>query len=196
MKPQSRTHLSDDILNQYFAHRLTTAQEQEVLEHTAQCEFCAGRFASAFPERELLTPPPDLSLQIMFAAASRHKSLAGRQREYYFYTAKVVLSMTMALLLLIGSNFVKIPDPRPAHTAFQNGQIAREHTDDQNTASYQDYCRKQQERRQKQAEEQRQYEQELLALSDEAQHPKKTGLENIFSEKKQQLQQMIKKYFP
>lgn len=98
-------HLTDEEILQYYSHVLRPQEEKNLLIHTAQCSYCAGRLASAFPDSELITPPAELRNQILRSAHKMHPSKAHQKREFYFYSAKVILAMSMALLLLLSSNF-------------------------------------------------------------------------------------------
>lgn len=92
-------HSTDTELERYFTHMLDREEEMVLLGHIAECEYCAGRFAHAFPKRELLTPLPGLRCEVLRKAA--RKSHTSRKWEFYRYSAKVVFAVGMALFLLV-----------------------------------------------------------------------------------------------
>lgn len=101
-------HSTDAELKNYYAHMLNPEEELALLEHIARCEYCAGRFANAFPEEELITPPPGLHDEIL---AKRPKVLRpSAKREFYRYSAKVVFAVGMALFFLFTSSFMPSSD--------------------------------------------------------------------------------------
>lgn len=97
-------HITESDVKRYYSHTLQGKEEIALLNHVAQCDFCAGRLASAFPETELLTPPADLYHSIL-RSAKRIPSQRQKQWEFYRYSTKVILSMGMALSLLVFCNF-------------------------------------------------------------------------------------------
>lgn len=92
-------HSTDTELERYFAHMLDGEEEMALLGHVAECEYCAGRFAHAFPKRELLTPPPGLRHGVLRKAAPVSRTF--RKWEFYRYSARVVIAVGMALFLLV-----------------------------------------------------------------------------------------------
>lgn len=191
MDIQKRRHLSDQELDLYFGHKLTASQEQEILEHVAQCDYCAGRFASALPEREILTPPPDLSRRILAAADARPITRRRQQREFFYYTAKVVLSMAMALFLLIGGPLLKAPVlPHGTDSAYTGTEPAK------SPSFYREYHQTQQKRQARRQKAQKQYEQEMQARYEKMQQTEKSDLHETLSEQGQRLRKFIGKYMP
>lgn len=108
-------HLTDEEILQYYSHVLRPQEEKNLLNHTAQCSYCAGRLASAFPDNELITPPAELRNQILRSAHKIRPSKVHQKREFYFYSAKVILAMSMALFLLLSSNFTEFSFQQREH---------------------------------------------------------------------------------
>ena len=102
-------HITDQEILAYYSRTLRREEELALLNHTAQCSYCAGRLASSFPEEELITPPPDLQQQILQSAQRMVSSRKKQNRELYSYSTRVVLAMGMTLLLLVSSNFITFP---------------------------------------------------------------------------------------
>lgn len=98
-------HITDQEILAYYSHTLRSDEELALLNHTAQCSYCAGRLASSFPEEELITPPPDLQQQILQSAHRMVSAKRNQKRELFFYSARVIVAMGMTLVLLISSNF-------------------------------------------------------------------------------------------
>lgn len=97
-------HITDTQMKRFYLHELGSREEQEMLEHCAKCEFCAGRMAAGFPEAELITPPRGMKEEIM-DMVRRIPTRRQRKQEYYRYCTGVMLGMCMAIGLLIGSSF-------------------------------------------------------------------------------------------
>lgn len=195
MEIQQKRHLSDDVLADYFQNRLTNSQEQKLLEHIAQCDYCAGRFASALPESALLTPHPDLSRRILAAADSRKGPHCRQQREFYYYVTKVVLSMAMALFLLIGGPLLKAPSFLPGSDNTYTDTSPAGDGSAQNTPFYQEYLDRQRERNAERVKAQEQYEQKMQTRSEKKHRPEQPGLQETLSEQGQRMWQHIKNYW-
>lgn len=97
-------HITDLQIRNFYLHRLRVDEEQELLEHAANCDFCSGRLAAGFPEEELLTPPPDMKEEII-ERAGRIPTRRQRRRAYYGYCTRVVLGMCLAFVLLGSGSF-------------------------------------------------------------------------------------------
>lgn len=100
-------HVTDAEIQLYYLHKMKQDEERGFLEHIAVCEYCAGRWASGFPKQEMLTPPNGLRENIRrqtYGKQSPQKRKA-QYREWYWYSAKVVLAMSLAIVMLFGSDF-------------------------------------------------------------------------------------------
>lgn len=97
-------HITEKEIKAYFSYQLSPEEEQTLLQHTAQCPSCADRLATAFPEQELLTPPPGLKEQILVEAHKVKSDKAAQKREFRLYQLKVGLAMAMALFLLFAGD--------------------------------------------------------------------------------------------
>lgn len=100
-------HISDIEIQNYYAHRMNETEERGLLEHVSECEYCAGRWANAFPAQEMLVPPVsfrmDLERQI-----GRERLPQKRMKSYrawYQYCAKVILAMGFAIIMLFMGEF-------------------------------------------------------------------------------------------
>lgn len=100
-------HLSDQEISNYYLGNMSQDEEMNLLIHTAQCSFCAGRLASAFPERELIAPPPELKNQILRTVRKKQFYKSNPKREFYFYSAKVIAGVCMALTLLLSASLTQ-----------------------------------------------------------------------------------------
>lgn len=98
-------HITDTQLKHFYLHELGGREEQELFEHCAKCEFCAGRMAAGFPDTELLTPPRGMKEEII-DLAGQIPTRRQRRQEYYRYCTGIAFGMCMAIGLMIGSNFV------------------------------------------------------------------------------------------
>lgn len=107
-------HLTDEQISKYMSDEMSEEEKMEFLTHTAGCDFCSGRLAAAIEKTELVTPPPDLASDIlkqtvynktlMLNAEYFIEKQKQRQREFCMYTAKVVLAMSMAILMVFSTD--------------------------------------------------------------------------------------------
>ena len=97
-------HITDQQITKYYKHQLTAKEEMELLQHTAQCEYCAGRLAAGFPEVEMISLPRGVTAGILEKAA-KIPDRRQKQREYYRYCTRVALGVCMALGLMVTVNF-------------------------------------------------------------------------------------------
>ncbi len=99
-------HVTDTEIQLYYLHKMNPDEERGFLEHIAGCEYCAGRWASGFPKQELLSPPKSLREDIQKQAFGNRLLQARRQyREWYWYSAKMILAMSLAIVMLFVSDF-------------------------------------------------------------------------------------------
>ena len=97
-------HITDQQITKYYQHRLTANEEMELLQHAAQCEYCAGRLAAGLPEVEMISLPRGVTAGILEKAA-KIPDRKQKQREYYRYCTRVALGVCMALGLMVTVNF-------------------------------------------------------------------------------------------
>ena len=105
-------HITDREIQQYYAHEMKETEERGLLEHISVCEYCAGRWANAFPMQEMLTPPVSLRDDLMEQISSK-QNRSGRipvkrmqsYRDWYQYCAKVILAMGLAIMVLFLGDF-------------------------------------------------------------------------------------------
>ena len=97
-------HITDQQITKYYQHSLTAKEEMELLQHAAQCEYCAGRLAAGFPEVEMISLPRGVTAGILEKAA-KIPDRRQKQREYYRYCTRVALGVCMALGLMVTVNF-------------------------------------------------------------------------------------------
>ena len=156
-------HITDAEIRLFHTHKLASDEEMLLLDHMAKCDFCAGRLFSALPERELLTPPPDLCSNIV-EAAKRMPSRKEKQREFYRYSTKVVLAMGLALSLLVFCNFSKdMSRYFPAASSLEQNLSTQENLRDPSASNtvinpeWQDYLEslQKQEKKKKETQEQK-----------------------------------------
>lgn len=105
-------HITDREIQQYYAHEMKETEERGLLEHISVCEYCAGRWANAFPMQEMLTPPvslrADLEEQMQSEQAGSGRIPVKRMQSYrawYQYCAKVILAMGLAITVLFLGDF-------------------------------------------------------------------------------------------
>lgn len=100
-------HVSDSQIQRYYAHGMKETEERGLLEHISECEYCAGRWANAFPMQEMLIPPvslrADLERQIQQERTPQKRMKS--YRAWYQYCAKVILAMGFAIIVLFMGDF-------------------------------------------------------------------------------------------
>lgn len=97
-------HITDQQITKYYQHELTAKEEIKILQHAAQCEYCAGRLAAGLPEIEMISLPRGVTAGILEKAA-KIPDRRQKQREYYRYCTRVALGVCMALGLMVAANF-------------------------------------------------------------------------------------------
>lgn len=113
-------HITDREIQQYYAHEMKETEERGLLEHISVCEYCAGRWANAFPIQEMLTPPislrSDLEKRIQSEPVSSGRIPVKRMQSYrawYQYCAKVILAMGLAITVLFLGDFQTEKQEKP-----------------------------------------------------------------------------------
>ncbi len=113
-------HITDREIQQYYAHEMKETEERGLLEHISVCEYCAGRWANAFPIQEMLAPPVSLRDDLMEQISSE-QDRSGRipvkrmqsYRDWYQYCAKVILAMGLAVTVLLLGDFQTEKQEKP-----------------------------------------------------------------------------------
>lgn len=99
-------HVTQELLKDFQAGKLTRAEEANLFQHVAACDHCSGLFADSFDEEPLLMAPRDLETRIMKSSQSlntqavvtvRHYS---KQMQLALYSLKVGAAVAASLLLL------------------------------------------------------------------------------------------------
>lgn len=100
-------HITDREIQQYYAHEMKETEERGLLEHISVCEYCAGRWANAFPVQEMLTPPVSLRSDLIEQIRTERIPVKRMQsyRAWYQYCAKVILAMGLAITVLFLGDF-------------------------------------------------------------------------------------------
>ena len=116
-------HITDQQITKYYKHQLTAREEMELLQHAAQCEYCAGRLAAGLPEVEMISLPRGVIAGILEKAA-KIPDRRQKQREYYRYCTRVALGICMALGLMVTVNFQGgrgVPETTQLHIVSDGG---------------------------------------------------------------------------
>lgn len=116
-------HITDQQITKYYKHQLTAREEMELLQHAAQCEYCAGRLAAGLPEVEMISLPRGVTAGILEKAA-KIPDRRQKQREYYRYCTRVALGICMALGLMVTVNFQGgrgVPETTQLHIVSDGG---------------------------------------------------------------------------
>ncbi len=103
-------HISEEVMGQFVKGGLSGKEERRIMEHVAQCGFCAGRLAGCMEKTELLMPPPGLKQEILqntvyrketFAAADKiWKGKMGNWGELFCYSVKVAFAVCVSITML------------------------------------------------------------------------------------------------
>ena len=114
-------HISKLQLENYMNDKMSEKEQMAFLEHIAECDYCAGQFASAMEKQGIVSPPPDFRRKVLEQTVFRTDAVRvvgklspaaiierrrKKQKEMFFYTAKVVLAMGIAIVMVVtsGSN--------------------------------------------------------------------------------------------
>lgn len=102
----NESHVTKELLKDFQAKALTSAEETDLYEHIAKCDHCSRLFAESFEEEPLLSAPKDLesrvirnsqSLNTQAAVTVRHYS---KQMQLALYSLKVGAAVAASLFLL------------------------------------------------------------------------------------------------
>lgn len=101
-------HMDQKILQRYMMGTLSAAQEEEMMQHIAQCDKCAAEFATQMMQQELLSPPPDLKKDILRQTVGKQNVMGKKQVAeqtkrnggFWAYSAKVAFAMAASIVML------------------------------------------------------------------------------------------------
>jgi len=103
-------HISEEVMAQFVKGGLSGKEERRIMEHVAQCSFCAGRLAGCMEKTELLMPPPGLKQEILQNTVYRKETFAvadkiwkrgmGNWGELFCYSAKVAFAVCVSITML------------------------------------------------------------------------------------------------
>lgn len=102
------THMNQEILQRYMMGMLSAEQEEEMMQHIAQCDKCAADFAAQMMQQKLLSPPPDLKKNILRQTIGKQsvtekKQVIERKKRnggFWAYSAKVAFAMAASIVML------------------------------------------------------------------------------------------------
>ena len=177
-------HITDQQITKYYKHQLTAREEIELLQHAAQCEYCAGRLAAGLPEVEMISLPRGVTAGILEKAA-KIPDRRQKQREYYRYCTRVALGICMALGLMVTVNFQGgrgVPETTQLHIISDGGaSVSRDDPEEiipQQDSEKLAYQQKLEKEKQKQKEQREKF-------VEEKQQESKWDISNWFLKKKQ-----------
>lgn len=177
-------HITDQQITKYYKHQLTAREEMELLQHAAQCEYCAGRLAAGLPEVEMISLPRGVTAGILEKAA-KIPDRRQKQREYYRYCTRVALGICMALGLMVTVNFQGgqgLPETTQLHIISDGGaSVSRDDPEEiipQQDSEKLAYQQKLEKEKQKQKEQREKF-------VEEKQQESKWDISNWFLKKKQ-----------
>ena len=177
-------HITDQQITKYYKHQLTAREEMELLQHAAQCEYCAGRLAAGLPEVEMISLPRGVTAGILEKAA-KIPDRRQKQREYYRYCTRVALGICMALGLMVTVNFQGgrgVPETTQLHIVSDGGaSVSRDDPEEiipQQDSEKLAYQQKLEKEKQKQKEQREKF-------VEEKQQESKWDISNWFLKKKQ-----------
>ncbi len=119
-------HITEQDIKNFYQETLSVQEETDFLQHISTCEYCAGRMAAGIPQEQMITPPIDLSQQIL---AEARRIPAKKKRTYrrtlFLYSVKIVIVTSCTVALIFFSNFLPAPGI-PARGNTQQAPIATE----------------------------------------------------------------------
>lgn len=108
-------HTNKQQLLLYHKNQLPAEDTLNLLEHVSKCTYCAGLFANAFEENNILPAPRNLKERVLMEVDTRRPRSSRKQ--LIFYNLRVCFAMCFALFLLIGTMFTtpsSLPPKRKA----------------------------------------------------------------------------------
>ena len=108
-------HITEELLRECARGQLPLRERIQVMEHIAECDGCAGRFAALMGEAGMVSPPPDLKRDILRrtvhreasrqAAADRQRRRQKKTRDLFYYSARVVFAMAASIVMFFTMSF-------------------------------------------------------------------------------------------
>lgn len=92
-------HFSKDTIYKFKNMLLEEEQLLAVAQHMASCEKCANAIANSFDKEELLEVPLGFEEEIK----KKIKSKSERKREFIFYSARVAIAASIALVIVFSN---------------------------------------------------------------------------------------------
>lgn len=111
---ETKTHITKKELEQFHKNQLTIEETSKLLNHVAQCTYCADQFAESF-ESQTIHAPANLKEEILLKA-ERKKQLQkplekiSAKKQFFLYSTKVCVAMCGALILLFTISFQDKPN--------------------------------------------------------------------------------------
>lgn len=103
------SHLTQELLEAFHRNQLSQEVMNHVLEHIAQCTYCATLFAESFDQERLIKAPPGFKESVLKKAkqtvvvkVSVQRNL-NRKRQMFFYSLKVGAAMFGAIFIIFTS---------------------------------------------------------------------------------------------
>lgn len=104
--PEEKKHISQDTLEALGKHTLSKEETLSVLEHISSCTYCAEVYATMVENHYSVTPSPDLKENILKRARTlRFRKKHSQKAELLFYSLRVGIAMSFALLILYSVPF-------------------------------------------------------------------------------------------
>lgn len=110
---ENRTHITEEELKQFHNNHLSIEETTELLQHIAQCTYCAEQFAESF-ETQTIHAPANLKEDILLKAERKTQfqkpmQKISAQKQFFLYSTKVCVAMCGALVLLFTISFQNKP---------------------------------------------------------------------------------------
>lgn len=122
----NESHVTQVLLRDFQAGKLTGAEELNLFHHVAACDHCSSLFAESFEEEPMLTAPQDFeskvikssqSLNTQAVIAVRHYS---KQMQLALYSLKVGAAVAASLFLLAATPIPMDPMNLPPMDAYES----------------------------------------------------------------------------
>ncbi|MDD6207001.1 MAG: hypothetical protein PUB10_00570 [Clostridiales bacterium] len=94
-------HISREQWDAFFDGSMSEKDTQKLLEHTAQCTYCADCMAGRFPEEQMISPPKGLTDEIRYQAEKKHVlPHFQKHMELLAYGCRVTVGVVLSILLV------------------------------------------------------------------------------------------------
>ncbi len=102
------THADDLTLKLLLKGELGSTETAQLMQHIAECDGCADRFAELTLSMATLEPPSGLYEEVLAATAKEQSGQRKKQESLLMYSIRVIAGVCAAIVMLFSGLFEKI----------------------------------------------------------------------------------------